>query len=168
MSLLPIPDLLLNSIYELDPAWLTARGIRLVILDIDNTVAPYTVHEADGAMRAWVDGLKAAGLAVHVLSNNRGTRPEVFSGALGLPFRKKAWKPFTKGAKAILAQTGVSASQTAFIGDQIYTDVCCAKWCGAMAVLVEPIELHRAALRFRYHLERPFRALARRRGKSSL
>ena len=157
MSLLPLPDLSLPAIYDLTPEMLTGRGVRFVILDIDNTVAPYTVDAADEKMRAWTDGLRAAGLELFVLSNNRGTRPEVFSGALGLPFRKRAWKPFTKHAKAVMAERGFTPRETAFIGDQIYTDVCCAKWCGALAVLVHPIEFHRFILRFRYWLEWPFR-----------
>ena len=72
------------------PAELTERGVRFVILDIDNTVAPYTVHAADERMIAWVQGLRDAGLELFVLSNNRGERPERFSAAFGLPFRKKA------------------------------------------------------------------------------
>ena len=158
MSVISIPDRMLDSIYDLSPAELTARGIRFVILDIDNTVAPYTVHEADGRMIAWVQALRGAGLELYVLSNNRGERPERFSAAFGLPFRKKAWKPFTKHAKSIIAARGYTPRETAFIGDQIYTDVCCAKWCGAHAVLVRPIEFHRFILRFRYWLEWPFRA----------
>ena len=158
MSLLPIPDLSLIDIYALTPEILTGRGIRFVILDVDNTVAPYTVDRADRRMCAWVDALRAAGLELFILSNNRGARPEVFSGAFGLPFRKKAWKPFTKAAKQVMAERGYAPRETAFIGDQIYTDVCCAKWCGAHAVLVRPIEFHRFILRFRYWLEWPFRA----------
>ena len=85
MSLLPIPDLKLDSIYELTPDALTARGVRFVVLDIDNTVAPYTVHTADARMLDWVQGLKDAGLELHVLSNNRGERPAHFSAAFALP-----------------------------------------------------------------------------------
>lgn len=162
MSLLPVPDLMLETIYDLAPEDLTARGVRFVVLDIDNTVAPYTVHAADEAMTAWVEGLKRAGLEIYVLSNNRGARPETFSAALGLPHLKKAWKPFPKRAKRVMAERGFTAAETAFIGDQIYTDVCCAKWCGATAVLVRPIEFHKFILRFRYWLEWPFRAAARR------
>ena len=162
MSLLPVPDVTAETIYDLSPETLTSRGVRFVILDIDNTVAPYTVDAASEAMCAWVAGLKDAGLELFVLSNNRGTRPETFSAALGLPYAKKAWKPFTKQAKAIMAERGYDAAETAFIGDQIYTDVCCAKWCGATAVLVRPIEFHRFILRFRYWLEWPFRAAGRK------
>ena len=162
MSLLPVPDLMLDSIYELTPGMLTDRGVRFVVLDIDNTLAPYTVHEADEDMRAWVDALRDAGLELYVLSNNRGARPETFSAALDLPFHKKAWKPFPKRARAVMEAQGYEPSETAFIGDQIYTDVCCAKWCGAYAVLVRPIEFHRFILRFRYWLEWPFRAAGKR------
>jgi len=162
MSLLPVPDLMPETIYDLTPEMLVERGVRFVILDIDNTVAPYTVHAADEAMSAWVESLRAAGLELFVLSNNRGARPETFSAALDLPFRKKAWKPFPKHAKAVMTERGYTASETAFIGDQIYTDVCCAKWCGATAVLVRPIEFHNFILRFRYWLEWPFRAAGRK------
>ena len=161
MSILPIPDRKLRTIYELAPRELTDLGIRFVILDVDNTIAPYTVHTADERMIAWVQGLRDAGLDVFVLSNNRGERPERFSAAFGLPFRKKAWKPFTRQARAVMAEKGYLPRETAFIGDQIYTDVCCAKWCGAYAVLVHPIEFHRFILRFRYWLEWPFRAARR-------
>ena len=162
MSLLPVPHLMLDSIYDLSPDDLTSRGVRFVILDIDNTVAPYTVHAADERMRSWVQDLQDAGLELFLLSNNRGERPERFSSALGLPFRKKAWKPFTKQARAVIREHGHTPRETAFIGDQIYTDVCCARWCGAFAVLVRPIEFHRFILRFRYWLEWPFRAAMRR------
>ena len=163
MSVLPIPDLMLESIYELDPAALTGCGVRFVILDVDNTIAPYTVPAADERMIAWVRSLQTAGLELFVLSNNRGDRPARFSSAFALPFRRKAWKPFTKHAKAVMAERGFSPRETAFIGDQIYTDVCCAKWCGAHAVLVRPIEFNRFILRFRYWLEWPFRAAGKRR-----
>ena len=163
MKRLPVPDLVLGSIYDLTPGMLTDRGVRFVILDIDNTVAPYTVATADARMRAWVDSLRGAGLELFLLSNNRGTRPEVFSRALDLPFKKTAWKPFTRRAKAVIAAHGYTGAETAFVGDQIYTDVCCARWCGAMAVLVQPIELHRFILRFRYWLEWPFRAAGKSR-----
>ena len=157
MSFWPVPDAMKQSIYEITPRMFTNRGIRFIILDIDNTVAPYTVPEATERMKAWVQNMKDAGMELFVLSNNRGERPETFAAALGLPCVKKAWKPFTKAAKAVMAERGYTPKETAFIGDQIYTDTACAKWCGAFAVLVHPIEFNRFILRFRYWLEFPFR-----------
>ena len=157
MSFWPVPDVMKQNIYEITPRMFTNRGIRFIILDIDNTVAPYTVSEATERMCAWVRSLQEAGLELFVLSNNRGDRPAYFAGVFGLPYIKKAWKPFTKTAKAVMQERGYAPAETAMIGDQIYTDVCCAKWCGAFAVLVHPIEFNRWILRFRYWLEFPFR-----------
>ena len=161
MSIWPVPDVMKQNIYEITPRLFTNRGIRFIILDIDNTVAPYTVPEATPRMQAWVRSLQDAGLELYILSNNRGTRPETFAAAFGLPYRKRAWKPFTKQAKAVMAERGYAPGETAFIGDQIYTDTACAKWCGAFAVLVRPIEFNRFILRFRYWLEFPFRLKAK-------
>ena len=157
MSFWPVPDVMKQSIYEIGPRMFTNRGIRFIILDIDNTVAPYTAPDATERMKAWVRSLKEAGLELFILSNNRGERPERFAAAFDVPYQKKAWKPFTKTAKAVLAERGYLPKETAFIGDQIYTDTACAKWCGAFAVLVHPIEFNRFILRFRYWLEFPFR-----------
>ncbi len=157
MSFWPVPDAMKGSIYEIAPRMFTNRGIRFIILDIDNTVAPYTVPDASERMKAWVRGLREAGLELFVLSNNRGERPERFAAAFGLPYRKKAWKPFPRAAKEVMAERGYTPRETAFIGDQIYTDTACAKWCGAFAVLVHPIEFNRFVLRLRYWLEFPFR-----------
>lgn len=165
MSIFPIPDVMKQNIYEIEPRMFKNRGIRFIMLDIDNTVAPYTIAEATPQMKDWVARMQAAGLELFILSNNRGTRPETFAAAFGLPFVKKAWKPFTGHAKAVLAQRGYTPSETAFIGDQIYTDVACAKWCGAFAVLVHPIEFNRFILRFRYWLEAPFRLAGKGRCK---
>ena len=165
MSALPVPDLMRESIYDLRPRMFTERGIRLVLLDVDNTLAPYTVREASEALRGWVLEMRAAGLELYILSNNKGDRPEAFAAALGLPYQKHSRKPFTQTARRIMAERRCAPAQTALIGDQIYTDVLCAKRCGAYAVLVRPIEFSHFWLRLRYWAEAPFRLRYRIRGR---
>ena len=157
MSVFPVPDLMRETIYELAPRMFTERGIRLVLLDVDNTLAPYTVQEAPEALRAWVKTMLTGGLELYILSNNKGDRPEMFAAALGLPYRKRSRKPFTLTAREIMAERRCAPAQTALIGDQVYTDVLCAKCCGAYAVLVKPIEFNHFWLRLRYWAEAPFR-----------
>lgn len=161
MSFWPVPDAMKNTIYEITPRMFTNRGIRLILIDIDNTVAPYTIGTATDRMKGWVQTMKDAGLKLVILSNNRGERPEIFAKDFDIPFQKKAYKPFTKTAKALIAEYGYTSAQTAFIGDQIYTDTACAKWCGCFSVLVHPIEFNRFVLRLRYWLEFPFRLKCR-------
>lgn len=157
MSFWPVPDIMQQSIYQLSPRLFTNRGIKFILLDVDNTLAPYTTDEASPRLKAWVQGMKDAGLELYILSNNKGDRPAIFAQALELDYVKKAWKPFTKIAKAMLTEKGYTPSETAVIGDQIYTDTLCAKALGAMAVLVQPIAFTNPFLRLRYWLEAPFR-----------
>ncbi len=157
MSFWPVPDVMKDDIYQITARMFTNRGIRFIMLDVDNTIAPYTINEASPRLKAWVKDMKKAGLELFILSNNKGDRPAIFAEALGLQYVKKAWKPFTKVAKSVLEEKGVSPAETALIGDQIYTDTACGKWIGAFTVLVHPIEFSNIWLKLRYHLEFPFR-----------
>ncbi len=131
--------------------------MRRILLDEDNTLAPYTVSEPTREMRDWVRAMRDAGVEVFILSNNKGDRPEIFARALGVDFVKKARKPFTAAARRVLAGLGVTPGQAAVLGDQIYTDTLCARALGATAVLVRPIKFTNIFLRLRYWAEAPFR-----------
>lgn len=157
MSFWPVPHIMKDDIYQIPPRLFTNRGIRFIMLDVDNTIAPYTENEATPRLKAWVEEMKAAGLEMFILSNNKGERPAIFAEALGLEYIKKAWKPFTKKAREVLEEKGYTPAETAIIGDQIYTDTLCAKCLGAFAVLVHPILFSNPLLKIRYWLEFPFR-----------
>lgn len=157
MSFWPVPDVMKDNIYQIAPRMFKNRGINFILLDVDNTIAPYTVSEASPRLIAWVKTMKEAGLELFILSNNKGNRPAVFAEELGLEYVNKAWKPFTKIAKEVLSEKGTNPANTAVIGDQIYTDTCCGKWIGAFTVLVHPIEFSNIWLKLRYWLEFPFR-----------
>ena len=157
MSFWPVPDVMKDDIYKITPRMFTNRGIRFIMLDVDNTIAPYTVNEVSPRLAAWVDGMKKVGLELFILSNNKGERPAIFAKALGLEYIKKARKPFTKAAKAVLDERGVALSEAAIIGDQIYTDTLCGRSLGVFTVLVEPILFSNFLLRLRYWAEFPFR-----------
>ena len=42
-----------KCIFEIDPAALERRGIRLLLADLDNTLVPYGVPEPTEEVRAW-------------------------------------------------------------------------------------------------------------------
>lgn len=132
---------------------------------MDNTLAPYTVDTASERLRGWVRDMRAAGLELYILSNNKGDRPERFAAELGIPFRKRAKKPATAAALDVLREVGVAPEQAALIGDQIYTDTLCAKRCGMFAVTVTPIEFSNVFLRLRWWAEFPFRNAYRKRSR---
>ena len=85
MRLPLIPAYRFGSIYEIDPARLQARGIRLLLADLDNTLVPYRVKVPDARLAAWRDELAAHGVALFLLSNSRKPgRAQRFAEALGL------------------------------------------------------------------------------------
>ena len=129
-----------RSIFDIEPAALARRGIRLLLADLDNTLAPYGEPEPTQAVRDWAAALGEQGSTLFVLSNNRHPeRPRRFSQALGVPFLGNAGKPKPGGFRRDMEQMGCTPEQTAIVGDQLFTDVWGAKSAGMHTILVKPI-----------------------------
>lgn len=154
---LPIPDLRLDSVYELRPEMLTKLGIRLLLLDLDNTLSPYGQFEPDKQLRDWLDSLVKAGIMPHLFSNNRSGRPLRFAESLGIGATDRAKKPNPRILLRLLREKGVKPSEAALCGDQVYTDIFCAKRAGILALAVRPISIKKPHRAIRYALEAPFR-----------
>jgi len=151
------PDMQFKSLYDIQPEDLLKRDIRLLILDLDNTVSPYKVDKVTEKAYIWASAMKKAGITLFIVSNNRGRRPECFADQLGVPYINRAGKPSPRGVQEAMAYAGVPRENTALVGDQIYTDMLCARLAGVTAILVEPIKFTYPWLQWRYWLETPFR-----------
>lgn len=158
---LPVPDLIVSDVYALTPECLKKLGIKLLLLDLDNTLAPYKVMQPSVRLRNWVDALRHAGIEPFIFSNSRGVRAESFSRALSVEFVAKAKKPDPRFLLRLLEKKNVAPENAALVGDQIYTDVLCAKRAGVLAIGVEPIDLTNPLYRARYWAEQPFRGAYR-------
>ena len=158
---LPVPKRAAHDIYEITPTFLRSQGIRLLLMDLDNTLAPYSVNEASPALKEWIASMKAVGIEPFLFSNNKGDRPELFSKQLGVEFVKLAHKPKQAVLRRVLAEKGADPDRTAIIGDQIYTDVLCGSLSGLYTIVVLPIFLQNPLHALRYGAEFPFRLLYR-------
>lgn len=134
-----VPDIMFDNALDISPDLLIAKGIRAVVLDIDNTLVTYGVAEPTEEVIAWIDTLKNAGLGVAIASNNHAPRVELFNEKIGVFATCESKKPSARAVKAACEHFGVQPSETAVIGDQIFTDVWCARNAGALAILVKPI-----------------------------
>lgn len=159
-------DRICDSIYDIDLPALKAAGITLLLADLDNTLVPYGVAVATDEVRAWNEALQAEGITLFVLSNNRhADRPRIFCEDLGIPFIGHAGKPKTAGFLRAMEEMGVTASQTAIVGDQIFTDTLGGNRAGVFTILVKPIRLAGNPGRYlRYAAELPFRLLSGKKG----
>jgi len=153
---------LADNIYEITGEALRRRGIRLLLADLDNTLVPYGVPLPDERLERWRDELAAHGVTLFVLSNNRReSRPRIFAEGLAVPYIGHAGKPKTPSFFKAMEQMGVTAAETAIVGDQIFTDVLGGNRAGVTTILVKPIRLAGNPGRYvRYAAELPFRLLS--------
>lgn len=161
MSKLPVPDLIVNSVYELTARRLSGLGISLLLLDLDNTLLPYRAKTSPPGLRQWIDSLKEGGVEPFLFSNNRSRRPAAFAASLGIDFVSRAKKPFTGKLKKVMEKKALPRERIALAGDQIYTDVLCAKRAGILAIAVRPICLKNPLRALRFGAELPFRLACR-------
>ena len=149
------PDLTFASYRDVTPEALLARGITLLLLDVDNTLAPYEQPDPDAHITAWLDALAAAGIKTAFLSNNHEGRITRFNQTLKRPAVYDAGKPLPRKGKKLMRALGGTKQTTAMMGDQVFTDVWTARALGVTAILVPPIRDKRNALtRFKRFLER--------------
>ena len=134
-----VPDIMYESAFDIQPEHLQAKGVRGVVLDIDNTLVTYGVAEPTEEVLAWIDSLKNAGIAVAIASNNHAPRVELFNKKIGVFATCESKKPSARAVKAACEHFGIKPCEVAVIGDQIFTDVWCARNAGSLAILVKPI-----------------------------
>lgn len=165
MSFSLIPRGVYPSVLALDPAALTAAGIRLVLADLDNTLVPYGVTQPTQEILCWRGQLRAAGIELFLLSNSRKPqRVSQLAKALDVPFQGHAGKPRRGGYLQALTRMHCPPEQAVMVGDQIFTDILGANRAGIAPLLVKPIRLAGNPGRYvRYWLETPFRRLGARR-----
>lgn len=118
---------------------LVEAGVRLVLVDRDNTCVPRDTKVAPVAVRDWIRQVQEAGIRVCMLSNNFHTAEVEASAAdLGMDVVHHAMKPFPFAVWAALAKEGVPAEQAVVVGDQLFTDVLAGSLAGVRTILVRP------------------------------
>lgn len=146
------PDEYRRSVFAIDFDRLKARGIRAIVTDLDNTLVPWNEPHPPEALADWLRAAQEH-FAVCICSNNSGSRVREFADKLNIPFISGATKPRRTGFRRAMERLGVGPSETAVVGDQIFTDVLGGKRSGAYTILVQPIEPQEFFLT--RHLTRP-------------
>ena len=83
--------------------------------------------------------MEEGGVQVMILSNNRSSPPGGdLCRELGIPYVGHAQKPRTTGFHRAMEQAGVTAAETAMMGDKLLTDMLGANLAGVLALMVEP------------------------------
>ena len=135
-----MPDLYLDDIYCIKAEFLAENGIKAVLLDIDNTLVTYDDPLPTESVLNWLDSLSNAGIKAAFISNNHQDRVELFNSHPKLFATWDSRKPSGKCYRAAMKHLGTDTTNTAVIGDQVFTDIWSAKRLGLFAILVKPIK----------------------------
>ncbi|MBR2131448.1 MAG: YqeG family HAD IIIA-type phosphatase [Oscillospiraceae bacterium] len=160
-----IPDRMFQRYTDVTPEFLTQHGIKLLLCDLDYTLAPRCVETPDNTLRTWLSACHQSGICVMILSNNRSEdRVNTFCKDLGIPYVGHAGKPSRRGYCEAMLRAKVTNRETAMLGDKLLTDVLGAKRSGILALMVEPLGGPVGTWNHVLHLlQRPFKFISKRR-----
>ncbi len=136
------PDLFVKSIFTMDVDWLLERGIKGVLLDIDNTLITHKQKIPDEKVVELIAFFKKNGIQTAIVSNATKRRVDVFNEKLGLYARYRAFKPSNKGFLKAMTKLKLIPQETAVIGDQLFTDIRGGNRLGLTTILVEPLDVN--------------------------
>ena len=163
MRLSFLPTAMADAVTDLTPTYLQSLGIRLLMLDFDNTLIPYTTNVPTDEVVHWLEKMKNAQIQLCVVSNSHKDRVKAFCRQYGLDCVTHAAKPFGKGICDSMDRYGFPPGQCALVGDQIFTDTLGANWAGTKSILVKAIHNHTLLLKLRHVAEMPFILAAQKR-----
>ena len=159
-----LPKVITDKLTDITPELLRERKIRLLMLDFDNTIVPYTTINPTEEMEAWLKNMnELPDIQLCIVSNSHNDRVPKFCRERNMAVITHAKKPFSKGINECLAKYGIPAGEAALVGDQIYTDTLGANGTGVTSILVKAIDNHNFWLKARHVLELPFIFAARKR-----
>lgn len=157
LSNLLTPDYMFGTFDEIKPEFLLSLGIRALLIDIDNTLAPYEQSEPDDRIRAWFASLEESGIQAALISNNHAPRVELFNKTLGLPAYPDSGKPGSRIILEAMKQMGSTPENTAGLGDQLLTDTLAVHRLDMLSFIVPPIKDKTTPFfKFKRWLEKPY------------
>lgn len=133
------PDFYYNRVELIPLSLFLDNNIKLVILDMDNTLVNYK-YELNPKVIKWIKSLKKQDIKCHILSNSRRKRHvERIAKKVGIDYIYKAKKPKSDGFEKLTRKFNIPKENTVIIGDQIFTDIIGGKKFGIKTILVKPI-----------------------------
>ncbi len=134
-----LPNEQIKTIYDIDLLKLKEKGIKGIVVDLDNTLVAWNQFYVTEEILAWFDELKREKIKFVVFSNNHADRVATFAYPHNLPYIARAKKPLPKAFRQAVRQMNLSPQEVAIIGDQLLTDILGGNNVGLYTILVDPL-----------------------------
>ena len=132
------PEYVFKDVTHITPEWLAEKGIRALVLDIDNTLTADRSQELPAEVAQWLEEMRKAGVALTIVSNGAEQRVKPFARKLGLAYLYRAAKPLPFALMVARRRRGVKRREMAMVGDQLYADRMAAALYGIPGLMVVP------------------------------
>ncbi len=134
-----VPDIYQKDIYTINYETLLSRGVKCLLFDLDNTIAPITESEPSNELTTLFDDLKKHDFKLIIFSNSPKFRVNKFQKLLKVDAVSSARKPSSKSFLAVIKKYQLAFSEVAIIGDSVMDDIAGGNNVGITTVLVDPI-----------------------------
>lgn len=155
-----------KSIYEIEDLFYKKHGIKVLFIDLDNTLDSYKLFHPKQESIDLINSLKKNGFRVVIISNNKGFRVSSYANDLDVEYVSMAMKPFAKKINSFIETNNIDKNEVVLIGDQLVTDIGAANRANIKAILTEPIvKEDQWTTRFNRFFDKIFRKRMNKKGK---
>lgn len=136
-----VPNEVVSKIEEIDIDNLIENGYKTLLLDVDNTILPMEEKTLTLQRANWVQKVKDKGLTVFFISNNSNHK-RILKVCKQVEINGMFFscKPFIHNVVEFAKINNINLTKSAFIGDQLFTDVIIGNWCKGYSILTDPLD----------------------------
>lgn len=121
---------------------LTDNNIKIILVDIDNTIAFPDVGSISEDAKKFLEALKNVGIKPIIFSNNTKDRVIRFVADYDIEWYYLAMKPLPFSFWSVCRKHNIKTKQCAVIGDQLLTDILGANLSGCYGIYSKQLQQH--------------------------
>ena len=137
MSLLK-PKMYYKSIFDINYLKLKEMGIKIIVMDLDNTIAKVEERVPNKTVIDLFNKL-SNDFKIVIASNNFKKRVSLMCKDLPCDYFYNLCKPFKKLKRLLINKYHINMNEVCIIGDQIITDIFLGNRIGSLSILVDPL-----------------------------
>lgn len=137
-----IPDIYVKDIYSINYDNLISRGIKNLLFDLDNTIAPIFEKHPNEDVKNLFKFLKSKKFKIMIVSNSIDTRVSAFASNLKVDYLSSAKKPKNNKLLKLINDNKFDIDKTAIIGDSMMDDVIAGNSIGITTILTDQLNKH--------------------------
>ena len=155
-----------KSVFEIDIDFFKKNNVKVLMMDLDNTLDSYRLYEPPERSREFINKLIETDITPYIISNNKGKRVSSYANSLGIGYLSSSCKPFAFKIKRLIKEKGWNEDELMMVGDQMLTDIGMANKANIRAILTDKIvKEDQWTTHFNRLFDRPMRKHYAKKGK---